>query len=60
MNNVLIFFCGMIISSVAIVPIILSVLSVEDPWEKEKRLKEKLKDVDIDLGVDDCQNVPVV
>lgn len=53
MNNVLIFFCGLIIVSIAIVPIILSVLSVEDPWEKEQKLKEKMKKIDVDLGVNE-------
>lgn len=53
MNNVLIFFCGLIIVSIAIVPMILSVLSVEDPWEKEQKLKEKMKKIDVDLGVNE-------
>ena len=53
MNNVLIFFCGLIIVSIAIVPIILSVLSVEDPWEKEQKLKEKMKKIDVDLRVNE-------
>lgn len=53
MNNLWIFLCGLIIVSIAMVPIILSVTSVEDPWEKEQKLKQKMKKIDVDLGVDE-------
>lgn len=42
MNNLWIFLCGLIIVSIAMVPIILSATGVEDPWEKEQKLKEKM------------------